>query len=116
GPARRPLGLVAGGEPRDDPPAQRRRRALRAARRAASRARRGRARRASHLDARVARRRSGLHAATSVRARVSAATPPRCGGACTPLRDPRSLTGWAPFILRGASAEPPASATPRRST
>ena len=45
------------GEPRDDPPAQRRRRPLRDARRAAPRARLGRALSAPRLDARLARRR-----------------------------------------------------------
>jgi GTP cyclohydrolase I/GTP cyclohydrolase-4 len=52
--ARRRVRVGASGEPRNDPPAQRRRRALRAARRAAPRARRRRPRRASHDDARVA--------------------------------------------------------------
>ena len=69
-PARRRVRLRAPGEPRDDPPAQRRRRALRAARRAAPRARRGPARRASHVDARVARRRRLISAAESRRRRA----------------------------------------------
>ena len=69
-PARRRVRLRAPGEPRDDPSAQRRRRALRAARRAAPRARRGRARRASHVDARVARRRRLISAAGSGRRRA----------------------------------------------
>ena len=59
-PRRRRLRLRPPGEPRDDPPAQRRRRALRAARRAAPRAELGRAPRASHVDARVAGRRRAL--------------------------------------------------------
>ena len=53
---RPPLRLRPPGEPGDDPPAQRGRRALRAARRAAARGRLRRALRASRLDARVARR------------------------------------------------------------
>ena len=53
---RRRVHLRPPGEPRDDPPAQRRRRALRAARRAPRRAAHRRAHRAPHLDARVAGR------------------------------------------------------------
>ena len=60
--ARRRVRLGAPGEPRDDPPAQRRRRPLRAAGRAAPRARVGRALRAPRLDARLARRRAALSA------------------------------------------------------
>ena len=69
---RRRVRLRAPGEPRVDPPAQRHRRALRPARRAAPRARHRRALRASCLDARVARRR-----------RASGAEHPRAAGRST---------------------------------
>ena len=65
--ARRHLRLRPPGEPRDDPPAQRRRRALRHARRAAPRDRLRRAHRAPHVDARVARRRRTLTRAAARR-------------------------------------------------